>query len=104
MMPSRAFRSVSLAIASKSTAPVGQQAARLILIQGLGENNNVGLGEKQQSLILTLISAIVEHIKGFYSLFSSLFATKDQINPLMEVAGDILGFLEVDISLMSRHV
>lgn len=60
--------------------------------------------EKQRSLMLTLISAIVEHIKGFYSLFSSLFVTKDQIDPLMEVAGDVLGFLEVDKGLMSCHV
>lgn len=56
------------------------------------------------SLFLTLISAIVEHIKGLYSFFSSLFVTKDQIDPLMEVTGDVLGFLEVDIGLMSRHV
>lgn len=40
MMPSKAFRSVSLAIASKSTAPAGQQAARLRLIQERRENDS----------------------------------------------------------------
>lgn len=96
MMPSRAFRSVSLAIASRSTAPAGQQAARLRLISADAEKITF-------SLFLTLISAVVEHIQGFHSLFSSLFVTKDQIDPLVEVAGDVLRFLEVDIGLRSHH-
>lgn len=39
MMPSRAFRSVSLAIASRSTAPAGQHSARLTLSQERRDNN-----------------------------------------------------------------
>lgn len=41
MMPSRAFRSFSFAIASKSTAPAGQQAARLRLIEEHRKKNFV---------------------------------------------------------------
>lgn len=63
-----------------------------------------GNARSSHPLFLTLISAIVEHIKGFHSLFSSLLVTKDQIDPLVEVAGDVFGFLEIDISPMSRQV
>lgn len=97
MMPSRAFRSVSLAIASKSTAPEGQPAAK-------PETHFRNAEKITFSLSLTLISAIVEHIQGFYSFLSSLLVAKDEIDPLMEVTGDVLGFLEGDIGLTSHHV
>lgn len=100
MMPSRAFRSVSLAIASKSTAPAGQQAARL-----RNAGKNAGTQEKEPfDFFLTLVSAIVEHIESFHSFLSSLFVTKDQIDPLVQVTGDVLGFLGVDVGLGSRQV
>lgn len=33
----------------------------------------------------TLISAVVEDIKGIHCLFASLLVAKDQVNPLVEV-------------------
>lgn len=49
---------------------------------------------------LTLISAVVEDIEGIHGLFTSLLVTKDQVNPLMEVTGNVLTFLEFKIQVI----
>ena len=41
----------------------------------------------------TFICTIVEHIKSVCCLFSFLFITKDQINPLMDILRNIFRFL-----------
>lgn len=42
---------------------------------------------------LTLISAVVEDIESLHCLLASLLVAKDEVNPLMEVTGDMLTFL-----------
>lgn len=59
-------------------------------------------------VFLTLIGAVVEDVECVHCLFSSLLATEDQVDPLMEVIGHMLTFLEfniqVDVVLNSYHV
>lgn len=50
-------------------------------------------------VFLTLIGAVVEDVECVHCLFSSLLATEDQVDPLMEVIGHMLTFLEFNIQV-----
>lgn len=52
-----------------------------------------GLFPLLKVLHLTLVSAVVEDVQSFYGFFSSLFVTKDQVDPLMEVIGNVVRLL-----------
>lgn len=43
---------------------------------------------------LTFISAVVENIESFHRLFSSLLASKDEVDPLVEVGRHVFGLLQ----------
>lgn len=103
MMPSKALRSVSLAIASRSTAPTEYQEASISHKKAEKHCSCVkaaGWQGMEYSLFLTLISAIVEDVEGIYCLFASLLVTEDQINPLVEVTGHMLTFLQFKIKVL----
>lgn len=95
MMPSRALRSVSLAIASRSTAPADRSSNRRTAVGPHRLQTRTGGEDSVLFFFLTLISAIVEDVESIYGLFSSLLATKDQIDPLVEVTGHVFALLEV---------
>ena len=68
--------------------------------------NCLSLVRKSAHVFLTLIGAVVEDVEGVHCLLSSLLVTEDQVDPLMEVIGHMLTFLEfniqVDVVLNSR--
>lgn len=47
----------------------------------------------RQAACLTLICAVVENIKCFHCVFASLLIAKDEVNPLVQVTGNILRLL-----------
>lgn len=92
MMPSRALRSVSLAMASRSTAPADGNGTRHTAV---GARKLVSVpGARRKIDLLTLVGAIVEDVQRIDGFFASLLETKDQIDPLVEVTGHVLTLLE----------
>lgn len=82
MMPSRAFRSVSSAMASRSTAPAEQRER-----QQEDEQEELGCTH------LTLIGAVVEDVESFDGLLATLLVAKDQVDPLVQVTGHVFALL-----------
>lgn len=90
MMPSRALRSVSLAMASRSTAPAEGNTNTAVGARRLASCAGM---KKKKIDCLTLVSAIVEDVERIYGFFASLLETKDEIDPLVEVVGHVLALL-----------
>lgn len=93
MMPSRALRSVSLAMASRSTAPADGNRNRHAAVGAQRLVSRVGTRKKIDGL--TLVSAVVEDVERVYGLLAPLLEAKDQIDPLVEVTGHMLALLEL---------
>lgn len=68
-----------------------QQEQTQLLVR---KDSRAALGGGQRLFFLTLISAIVEDVQSVDGLFASLLATKDQIDPLVEVTGHVFTLLE----------
>lgn len=95
-MHSKAFRSFSSVMASRSTAPAHKNICQLYIMFSEENSQIIWLNSQTEEYeaYYTLVCAVVKHIEGLHSCRTPLLVTKDQIDPIMKVRWHILRLLK----------
>lgn len=95
-MHSKAFRSFSSVMASRSTAPAHKNICQLYIMFSEENSQIIWLNSQTEEYeaYYTLVCAVVKHIEGLHSCRTPLLVTKDQIDPIMKVRWHVLRLLK----------